>query len=124
LQVASLRGLSDHFPVSMSVDEENWGPRPLRMLKCWLDIPGYHQFVRSQVDGWGGFVVKEKLKLIKIALKEWHLTHTKNLLGRIQAIKSQIDVLESRGTTMFYQKRKWKSCILCQSSFIHYPGSM
>jgi len=40
------------------------------MLKCRSDIPGYQQFVRSKweffnVDGWGGYVVKEKLKLIK-----------------------------------------------------------
>jgi len=41
--------------------------------------------------------VKEKLNLIKIALKEWHLTHTNNLPGRIQSLKSQIDGLESRG---------------------------
>jgi hypothetical protein len=57
------------------VDEENWGPRPVRILKCWHDIPGYRQFVidkwRSmQIDGWGDFVLKEKLKLIKMALKE------------------------------------------------------
>jgi len=45
LQFALLRGLSDHCPVTLSVDEENWGPRPVRMLKCWSDVPGYHQFV-------------------------------------------------------------------------------
>lgn len=57
LQVASLRGLSDHCPVSLSVDEENRGPK--KMLKCWSDIPSYQQFVRSKwesfnVDSWGG----------------------------------------------------------------------
>jgi hypothetical protein len=49
------------------------------------------------VDGWGGYVVKEKLKLIKISLKDWHMTHTKNLPARIQALKSQIDMLDSKG---------------------------
>jgi hypothetical protein len=34
IQVALLRGLSDHCPLQLSVDEENWGPRPVRMLKC------------------------------------------------------------------------------------------
>jgi hypothetical protein len=33
-QVAILRGLSDHCPLQLLVDEENWGPRPSRMLKC------------------------------------------------------------------------------------------
>jgi hypothetical protein len=58
-QVAQLRGVSDHCPLVLSTNEENWGPRPLRMLKCWKDIPGYQIFVRDkwqsmQVDGWGG----------------------------------------------------------------------
>jgi len=33
-QIASTRGLSDHCPLVLCVDEENWGPKPLRMLKC------------------------------------------------------------------------------------------
>jgi hypothetical protein len=75
IQVALLRGLSDHFSVQLSVDEENWGPRPLKMLKCWQDISGYQQFVKDkwnsfQIEGRGGFVLREKLKLIKGALKE------------------------------------------------------
>ena len=40
-QVALLRGLSDHCSLQLSVDEENWGPRPSRMLKCWQDMPRY-----------------------------------------------------------------------------------
>ncbi|PNX62937.1 cysteine-rich receptor-like protein kinase, partial [Trifolium pratense] len=44
-QVARLRGLSDHCPLVLSANEEDWGPRPSRMLKCWKDVPGYHSFV-------------------------------------------------------------------------------
>jgi hypothetical protein len=55
----------------------------MRMLKCWRDIFGYNLFVRKrwlsfQFDGWGGFVLKEKFKKIKVALKEWHAAHTQN----------------------------------------------
>lgn len=35
IQTALLRGISDHCPLVLSVDEENWGPHPNRMLKCW-----------------------------------------------------------------------------------------
>lgn len=75
VQAAHLRGLSDHCPIELSVDNENWGPRPVRLLKCWQDTPGYNNFVRQkwisfQVSGWGGYVLKEKFKLIKGALKE------------------------------------------------------
>ena len=41
IQVAYQRGLSDHVPLMLYVDNANWGPRPLRMLKCWTEYPGY-----------------------------------------------------------------------------------
>ncbi|MCH85139.1 cysteine-rich receptor-like protein kinase [Trifolium medium] len=110
MQVAQLRGLSDHCPLVLVANEENWGPRPLRMLKCWKDIPGYNLFVREkwnslQVDGWGGFVLKEKLRMIKVALKEWHGTHTTNLPGRIDSLKSRLSALDNKGSISWQQSR-------------------
>jgi hypothetical protein len=60
IQVAYQRGLSDHVPLVLMVDEANWGPRPLRMLKCWVDFTGYSDFLNQQwssfdVHGWGDF---------------------------------------------------------------------
>lgn len=52
IQVANQKGISDHVPLVASVDEDNWGHRPLRMLKCWANFPGYDQFVREK---WGSF---------------------------------------------------------------------
>jgi len=62
-------GLSDHCPLLLLIDEENWGPCPQRMLKCWTNLSDYHKFVKDQwppfqVTGWGGYILKEKLKLI------------------------------------------------------------
>ena len=79
-QLALSRGVADHCSLVLSVDVANWGPQPLRMLKCWELLPGYKSFVCNKwqslhVDGWGGFVLKEKLKLIKLALKDWHQSH-------------------------------------------------
>jgi hypothetical protein len=72
------------------------------MLKCWRDIPGYHVFVRDkwkslQVVGWGGFVLKEKLKLVKAALKDWHKTHVQNLPSRIESKKFRLAALDQKG---------------------------
>jgi len=102
IQVALLRGLSDHCPLVMSIDEENWGPRPTHLLKCWQDTPGYKLFVSDkwksfQISGWGGYVLKEKFKLIKMALKEWHVSHTLNLSAKITALKERQDTIDGKG---------------------------
>jgi len=102
MQVAHLRGLSDHCPIVLSVDEENWGSRPLRLLKCWQDMSSYNNFVRErwsslQVTGWGGYVFKEKLKLIKLALKDWHASNTQNLPAKIDSLKNRQATLDSKG---------------------------
>ncbi|CAJ2678702.1 unnamed protein product [Trifolium pratense] len=97
-----MRGLSDHCPLVLATDEEDWGPRPLRMLKCWKDVPGYHLFVREkwnsfQIDGWGGFVLKEKFRWIKTTLKDWHSSHTQNLPSRIESLKDRLAVFDEKG---------------------------
>lgn len=102
IQVAHLRGLSDHCPIVLSVDEENWGPRLVRLLKCWQDMPGYYDFVREkwgslQVSGWGGHVLKEKLKLLKVALKDWHVSNTHNLPSKIGDLKNRQALLDGKG---------------------------
>jgi len=71
------------------------------MLKCWPDFPGYDAFVRDQwgtfiVNGWGGFVLKQKLKMLKNSLKEWHQTHSQNLEGKMKEVKDRISVLDSK----------------------------
>jgi len=101
LQVALLRSLSDR-PLQLSMDEENWGPRPTRMLKCWQDMPGYKKFVIErwqsfEVEGWGGYVLREKLKRIKLALKEWHSVHARNISGKIEVLKNRLSELDEGG---------------------------
>jgi len=56
-------------------DETNWGPKLFCMLKCWAEFLGYHDFVRNnwrlfEVEGWGGYVLKNKFKLVKGSLNE------------------------------------------------------
>jgi len=102
LHVTHLRALLYHCPIVLSVDEENWGPRPLRLLKCWQDRPCYNNFVREnwcsfQVTEWGGYVLKEKLKLIKVALKDWHASNTQNLSAKIDSLKNRQATLDSKG---------------------------
>jgi hypothetical protein len=76
------------------------------MLKCWRDIPGYNLFVKEkwqslQIVGWEGFVLKEKLKLMKGALKEWHVAHSQNLPSRIDTLKGRLSALDLKGEEEF-----------------------
>jgi len=71
------------------------------MLKCWQDMSGYKQFVKEKwqslhIEGWGGYVLREKLKLIKVALKKWHSIHAKNLLGKIDGLKIRLSELDDQ----------------------------
>ena len=43
--------------------------------------------------------MKEKLKLLKLALKEWHQRHSHNLLARIMSLKDKIEVIDLKGET-------------------------
>jgi hypothetical protein len=49
------------------------------------------------VAGWGGFVLKDKLKVMKGALKEWHAAHAHNLSSRIDSLKVRLSALDLKG---------------------------
>jgi len=53
IQTALPRGVSNHCPVLSIIDEENLGPRPQWLLKCWPDLLGYHQFVKENLSDIG-----------------------------------------------------------------------
>jgi len=100
IQVAYQRGLYDHIPLLLNVDDANWGPRPLQMLKCWSDYLGYEDFVREiwsyfDCHGWGGYVLKMKLKMMKTCLKEWYNQHFQNL-DRMSEVKNKISLVDSK----------------------------
>jgi len=42
-------------------------------------------------------VIKEKLKFIKVDLKEWHSTHAKNIPGRIDSLKVRLSDFDDKG---------------------------
>ena len=42
-------------------------------------------------------MLKEKLKLINLALKKWHVSYVQNSLGRINSLKDRISELDCKG---------------------------
>jgi len=74
------------------------------MLKCWADLPGYESYVRKKwasynIEGWGAYVLKEKLKLLKGILKEWHQNHSQNLESMCGLLKERMSILDIKGET-------------------------
>jgi len=51
------------------------------------------------VNGWGCFVLKQKLKMIKLSLKDWHQRHSQNMEGKISSVKNHIFFFDSKAET-------------------------
>ncbi|KAL7198644.1 hypothetical protein ACSBR2_021029 [Camellia fascicularis] len=71
------RLISDHCPLLLMEDERDWGPKPFRIINAWSLHPCFPAFVEktwkeAEVEGWAGFVLLKKLKILKFELKAWH----------------------------------------------------
>lgn len=65
-------------------------------------MSGYEEFVKNkwrgmEIEGWKGFVLKEKLKGIKSKLKVWNKDHFGNLDAKIQEAKDEIHKMDLKG---------------------------
>lgn len=63
---------------------------------------GYEDFVKQvwgelQVEGWKGYVLKEKFKGLKVKLKEWNKDHCGNLESQIKKAKEELSKLDLMG---------------------------
>ncbi|XP_058777150.1 uncharacterized protein LOC131651507 [Vicia villosa] len=76
-QLISQRDISDHCPIWLVMDNNNWGPKPFKFTNEWFSYNSFIPFVEKEwneikVEGRGDFVLKEKLKLLKSRLKWWN----------------------------------------------------
>ena len=56
----------------------DWGPKPFKIMDWWLKDKSFqnmvvHNWSNYHPSGWGGFVLKQKLKLIKNHIRQWSL---------------------------------------------------
>jgi hypothetical protein len=71
------RDISDHCPIWLMCSNINWGPKPFTFNNCWLEHPKFFEFVKEtwenmDIRGKKAFIIKEKLKGLKEALKVWN----------------------------------------------------
>lgn len=57
------RNFSDHCPVMLRSKCVDWGPKPFRILDCWLSDNSFKKVVHdswslNNQSGWGGYVLK------------------------------------------------------------------
>lgn len=70
VQFTLSRKFSDHCPILIKANNVDWGPKPFRILNCWLTDKSFREVVNqcwnsAQVSGWGAYVLKEKIKRLK-----------------------------------------------------------
>ncbi|GKV35665.1 hypothetical protein SLEP1_g43906 [Rubroshorea leprosula] len=96
------RSISDHCPILLKSQHINWGPKPFKFFDEWL----LHQecktiveeeWKKTNVQGWKGFCVKEKLKAVKQKLKKWSAEEFTQLDLKINEAKEKIASLDRMG---------------------------
>ncbi|GKV07422.1 hypothetical protein SLEP1_g19203 [Rubroshorea leprosula] len=96
------RTVSDHCPVMLKNDRIDWGPKPFRFFDVWLEQLGCKEMISNvwrstMIKGWKGFVLKEKLKRTKQALKEWSGRSMAEVDCKINEVEREIVAIDKRG---------------------------
>lgn len=108
VQVGLKRKVLDHAAIVLKEEAKDWGPRPFKFLSCWLRKEGFKKLVEEEwrnykVNGWSGFVLKEKLKHIKEVIRNWHREKygviEKKIESKMDEVKLMDDKMESDGLT-------------------------
>lgn len=93
------RTFSDHCPIFINSITQDWGSRPFKFFNSWIAHPDFETFINNRwqqykVDGWTGFRLKEKLKLLKMDLKSWNILVFGNKEQQIATQKQEIEILD------------------------------
>ncbi|XVE88826.1 hypothetical protein DITRI_Ditri19aG0099700 [Diplodiscus trichospermus] len=93
------KSISDHNPISISVDDLNWGPKPFKFFNHWLEEENYHKVVmeswaRLQEGNLPQKSLRHKLKCLNEAIKEWYLTEGAADPYQINKLMDEIHNLE------------------------------
>ncbi|GKU89448.1 hypothetical protein SLEP1_g3583 [Rubroshorea leprosula] len=96
------RTVSDHCPILLKNEKVDWGPKPFKFFDSWLEQPGCKELVTNswkstEVKGWRGFILKEKLQRTKKVLKEWSAKSVTEMDKRIKDAENMIAEIDEKG---------------------------
>ena len=102
-QSTLVKNFSDHCPVLLSSKSVNWGPKPFRILDCWLSDKSFKKVVfdswsSNPQSGWGGFVLKEKIKALKQKIKVWNKEQFGDTFRKFKKIEEDLNKMEEEST--------------------------
>lgn len=94
-QIAIQRSISDHSAIVLRKSAADWGPSPFRAINAWTShqefIPKVKELWSSfSINGWKGFAVKEKIKLLRKGLQVWNRDTFGNIETKISEVLSSI----------------------------------
>ncbi|CAJ2644149.1 unnamed protein product [Trifolium pratense] len=125
------RDISDHCPVWLLCSNLNWGPKPFKFNNCWLEHAEFNRFVedlwvKMPSKGKKAFVLKEKLKSLKEALKGWNkevfgvldmnIESTVKELNEVEGLMASDELVSDIVDRGGLQKRFWEQ--------LHYKESL
>ncbi|GKV43845.1 hypothetical protein SLEP1_g51093 [Rubroshorea leprosula] len=98
------RSLSDHSPILVKNEAHNWGPKPFKFFNAWLHNPRFTEMVAAKwretsVQGWGGFILKEKLKMTKEFLRVWSKSSLQEVDRKIEESKEEMNRIDEKAET-------------------------
>ncbi|KAL7172705.1 hypothetical protein ACSBR2_032225 [Camellia fascicularis] len=87
--------VSDHCPLLVMEDERDWGPKPFRVLNAWFLHKNLRSFweskwVEASVVGWVGFILAQKLKILKNGLKSWNVEVFGNVINKLKLVEGEL----------------------------------
>ncbi|WJX68115.1 hypothetical protein P8452_52517 [Trifolium repens] len=96
------RDVSDHCPLILKYTNWDWGPKPFRFNNHWLRHKKFKEVVCTHwskpVEArWMGIVFKDKLKVLKLAIKKWNKENYGEADNKISALIDTIEELELKG---------------------------
>ena len=85
---------------SLRSKTNDWGPKPFKIMDWWLKDKSFqnmvvHNWSNYHPSGWGGFVLKQKLKFIKNHIRQWSLQNGGITSTKIQNLKKDLNALEA-----------------------------
>ncbi|KAL8488413.1 hypothetical protein ACS0TY_024620 [Phlomoides rotata] len=108
-QTGLKRTFSDHAPLLLeATDNIYWGPIPFKIVNWWIDLKEFRLLVENSwkdvvINGWGSFVLQEKLKRVEAEIKSWKKKFGTSMSKEIAENEEKLFLLDSK-----LESKKWE----------------